>query len=53
MITIFIVFYIILFWQLANNRTKTDDAKRFYTLFALFGVSSSDGLTQYSFIKVA
>jgi AAA family ATP:ADP antiporter len=34
------IFYIILFWQLANNITKTNDAKRFYTLFALFGNSS-------------
>jgi AAA family ATP:ADP antiporter len=34
------IFYIILFWQLANSITKTEDAKRFYTLFALFGNSS-------------
>jgi AAA family ATP:ADP antiporter len=34
------IFYIILFWQLANSLTKTEEAKRFYTLFALFGNSS-------------
>ena len=34
------IFYILLFWQLANNLTTTQDAKRFYTLFALFGNTS-------------
>ena len=34
------IFYILLFWQLANNLTSTEDAKRFYTLFALFGNTS-------------
>ena len=34
------VFYILLFWQLANEITSTREAKRFYTLFSLFGNSS-------------
>jgi AAA family ATP:ADP antiporter len=34
------VFYILLFWQLANEITSTKEAKRFYTLFSLFGNSS-------------
>lgn len=34
------IFYILLFWQLANDITQTDEAKRFYTLFSLFGNSS-------------
>lgn len=34
------VFYILMFWQLANETTSTDEAKRFYTLFALIGNSS-------------
>ncbi len=34
------VFYILLFWQLANEITSTNEAKRFYTLFSLFGNSS-------------
>lgn len=34
------VFYILLFWQLANEITSTGEAKRFYTLFSLFGNSS-------------
>ncbi|RTK92749.1 MAG: NTP/NDP exchange transporter [Rickettsiales bacterium] len=34
------VFYVLMFWQIANEVTKTDEAKRFYTLFSLFGNSS-------------
>lgn len=34
------VFYVLLFWQLANEITTTDEAKRFYTLFSLFGNSA-------------
>ncbi|MFN9477334.1 MAG: Npt1/Npt2 family nucleotide transporter, partial [Rickettsiales bacterium] len=34
------VFYILLFWQLANEITSTKEAKRFYNLFSLFGNSS-------------
>ena len=34
------IFYILLFWQLANQITTTEQAKRFYTLFSLFGNSS-------------
>ncbi len=34
------VFYVLLFWQLANEVTNTEEAKRFYTLFSLFGNSS-------------
>lgn len=34
------IFYILLFWQLANEITTTNEAKRFYTLFSLFGNSS-------------
>lgn len=34
------IFYVLLFWQLANATTSTNDAKRFYTLFSLFGNSS-------------
>lgn len=34
------IFYVLLFWQLANEITTTKEAKRFYTLFALFGNSS-------------
>lgn len=34
------IFYVLLFWQLANEITTTDEAKRFYTLFSLFGNSS-------------
>ncbi len=34
------VFYILLFWQLANEITTTSEAKRFYTLFSLFGNSA-------------
>lgn len=34
------VFYILLFWQLANEITSTTEAKRFYALFSLFGNSS-------------
>lgn len=34
------IFYILLFWQFANEITTTQEAKRFYTLFSLFGNSS-------------
>ncbi|MFK7973508.1 MAG: Npt1/Npt2 family nucleotide transporter [Rickettsiaceae bacterium] len=34
------VFYVLMFWQIANEITKTSEAKRFYTLFSLFGNSS-------------
>jgi AAA family ATP:ADP antiporter len=34
------IFYILLFWQLANEITETEEAKRFYTLFSLVGNSS-------------
>ena len=34
------VFYILMFWQIANEITNTNEAKRFYTLFSLFGNSS-------------
>lgn len=34
------IFYILLFWQFANEITTTEEAKRFYTLFSLFGNSS-------------
>ncbi|MES2214538.1 MAG: Npt1/Npt2 family nucleotide transporter [Pseudomonadota bacterium] len=34
------IFYILLFWQFANEITTTEEAKRFYILFSLFGNSS-------------
>jgi len=34
------IFYVLLFWQFANELTSTEEAKRFYTLFSLFGNSS-------------
>jgi len=34
------IFYVLLFWQLANEITETNEAKRFYPLFSLFGSSS-------------
>jgi AAA family ATP:ADP antiporter len=34
------IFYILLFWQFANEITTTEEAKRFYTFFSLFGNSS-------------
>jgi AAA family ATP:ADP antiporter len=34
------IFYVLLFWQFANQINTTEEAKRFYTLFSLFGNSS-------------
>ncbi len=34
------IFYVLLFWQFANELTTTEEAKRFYTFFSLFGNSS-------------
>ncbi|MGC0371634.1 MAG: hypothetical protein DGJ47_000327 [Rickettsiaceae bacterium] len=34
------IFYVLIFWQIANEVTNTSEAKRFYTLFSLFGNSS-------------
>ncbi|WP_410520938.1 Npt1/Npt2 family nucleotide transporter [Candidatus Tisiphia endosymbiont of Dioctria rufipes] len=34
------IFYVLLFWQFANELTTTEEAKRFYTLFSLFGNSA-------------
>ncbi|MGI4776247.1 MAG: Npt1/Npt2 family nucleotide transporter [Janthinobacterium lividum] len=34
------IFYVLLFWQFANEITTTEEAKRYYTLFSLFGNSS-------------
>ncbi|KJV61063.1 ADP/ATP carrier family protein [Rickettsia amblyommatis str. Ac/Pa] len=34
------IFYVLLFWQCANELTTTEEAKRFYTLFSLFGNSA-------------
>ena len=34
------IFYILLFWQFANEITTTEEAGRFYTLFSLVGNSS-------------
>jgi ATP:ADP antiporter, AAA family len=34
------VFYVLLFWQLANEITSTDEAQRFYTHFSFIGNSS-------------
>jgi AAA family ATP:ADP antiporter len=34
------VFYVLMFWQIANDITNSSEAKRFYTLFSLFGNSS-------------
>jgi AAA family ATP:ADP antiporter len=34
------IFYVLLFWQFANEITTTNQAQRFYTLFSFFGNSS-------------
>ena len=34
------IFYLLLFWQMANEMTTTNEAKRFYALFPFFGNSS-------------
>lgn len=34
------IFYVLLFWQIANEITTTNEAKRFYTFFSFFGNSS-------------
>lgn len=34
------IFYVLLFWQFANEITTTEEAGRFYTLFSLVGNSS-------------
>ncbi len=34
------IFYILLFWQFANDITTTEEAGRFYTLFSMVGNSS-------------
>lgn len=34
------IFYVLLFWQIANEITTTEEAKRFYTLYSLFGNTS-------------
>jgi ATP:ADP antiporter, AAA family len=34
------IFYVLLFWQIANEITTTNEAKRFYTFFSFFGNSA-------------
>lgn len=34
------IFYVLMFWQFANEITNTEEARRFYTLFSLFGNSA-------------
>ena len=34
------IFYVLMFWQIANQVTSTNEASRFYTLLAFFGNSS-------------
>jgi len=34
------IFYVLLFWQFANEIATTNEAKRFYTFFSFFGNSS-------------
>ena len=34
------IFYVLLFWQLANQTTSTEQAKKFYIRFSLFGNSA-------------
>ena len=43
------IFYVLLFWQFANDLTTTEEAKRFYTLFSLFGNSSLILVIQFAF----
>ena len=58
------IFYVLLFWQFANEFTTTEEAKRYYTLFSLFGnsalivvgflmmnLSSENTIAKYFFIE--